>query len=74
MANRRKTCECCKRRLEPDEDYWCAPCRNLVTAGYEGAKTEIGLWMADLPADASDEVKMARLLGFLGHKFGEKRA
>ena len=27
MRRKRKTCECCRVRLQPDEDFWCKRCR-----------------------------------------------
>ena len=50
MPKRRKTCESCKRRLTPAEDYWCGNCRSAIHASYSAATNEFDERMRDVPA------------------------
>lgn len=37
---KRKTCECCRAKLQSDEDHWCKLCRAEAEAGYDQALAE----------------------------------
>lgn len=40
---KRKTCECCHKRLSGDEDYWCSGCRTTITTYYHRAMAQADL-------------------------------
>jgi hypothetical protein len=55
MPRKRKTCECCRVRLQPDEDFWCKRCR----AEAEMNMALTSFMFAELSAEGLSAVEIA---------------
>jgi hypothetical protein len=62
MARKRKTCECCRTRLQPHEDYWCDRCRRSVSVVYHQTQD---LFEQLIDCGATPEEAASAMLGVL---------